>query len=309
MGKDLILTGEYLSVLVLQTLQLDQLWLAHGVAAAIMENKINNDALTDYYQNGGDIGIIGLFNARFYTSVSGDDVEIVNQTAVSLYNYIQRTYGNDECLRLLLGTSNLNLKEAKTNWLKSIKVSIPYDYKFEGALTEYMVYRSTKFDLYIEGPYANYDVQMYLDGSHDLSSPYRLELFLYHNYLAVKELKEILFAQASAKSLNLNKIPLYQINWDRSQKCVANYNENIIYLQSDNLLIAQLHEFVHIIASVSDNYTAEDTWIQEGFASFMTTAVKNENSCYFHDSPSHPDSTLEYLFINAIQDNGMMDQY
>lgn len=303
-SKNLVLTDEYLPVLVLMTLQLDEFWLAHGIAATIMESQIDNATLTNYYTNDGDMGVLGLFNARFYTSVSGDDVDIVNGTAVSLYNYIQKTYGKDECLRLLSGTSTLNMKEVKSNWLKSIRVLVPYNYRFEGALTGYNVYKSTRFDIYIKGPYANYDIQMYLDGSHYLSSPYRLELFLYHNYLAIKELKEILLEQTSAKLLNLNKVPLYQINWDRSQKCIANYKENVIYIQSDFLFQAQLHEMVHIISSVSEDYTSEDTWIHEGFASFMTTKVNNEDSCFFHDLPGYPDSTLEYLYINAIQSYG-----
>lgn len=301
--KDFILTDEYLPVLAFLTMELEEYWLAHGIAATLTESEINIESLTKYYTNDGDMGNLGLFNARFFSSVSGDDLEVVKDTAVSLYQYIHETYGKEECLRLLSGTSTLNMKEVKSNWLKSIQVLVPYDYKFEGILKGYQVYQSTGLDIFIKGPYANYDIQMYLDKTHFINSPYRLELFLYHNFLAIEELEKILLEQKSVKLLNLNKMPLYKINWDWSEKCIANYEENIIYLQSDFLFHAQLHEMVHIISSVSEEYTKEDTWMHEGFACYMTTKVNNENSCYFHDLKDLPDSTLEYLYINGIKNN------
>lgn len=302
-SKELVLSDEYLPVLIMQTLQLDEFWLAHGVAAIILDHQINVETLANYYNSDGDMGILGLFNGRFFASLSGEDLQMVYDTAVSLYRYINETYGKEECLRLLAGTSTLNLKDIKSDWLNSIQVFIPYDYKFEGALKGYQAYKSTKSDIWIEGPYANYDVQIFSDGSHFISSPYRLELFLYHNYLAIKELRKILLEQNSEYLLNFNRVPLYQINWDEPEGAFTHVDENIIYLHTEFLFQAHLHEMVHMIAVVSEDYISEDVWLQEGFACFMTTKVNNNNSCYFHDLEGYPDSSIEYLYINGMKNN------
>lgn len=307
--SDKVLSGEYLAALISSAAKINQPWIAYGIASMIRNDLPEDENLKLFYKNGGDINILGLFGARFYEEIAGEDFLYAKDTASSLVRYIQTQYGTDAIEDLILQKSTLDLSSVKADWLNHIEADVKYTYPFKNMFDSYEFLHSSDSSIQIIAPFASYQIKMQTEETYFLNSVDRLELFLYKNKKAVEELLSILNESPAAKFLNLNELLNYDI--DESASPSTSYTDkptNVTYLHERGIEYAHLHEAAHVYQPFNVPANKEDTdlygWVIEGFASYMTTQVTNEFSCYITNLSDGTITDLDYLILaRAIERN------
>ena len=302
-----IYSREYLASLIGVVSGIPNKWIAYGIFAQIDHYKPDISKLASYYNQGGDIGILGLCDDRFFDSIAGKDTEIAKQTAAALFAYIKKTYGNDAITAILNGHYTLNMSSIKSDWLASIGVHLEYSNVHEGELDNYVFERIRNYDLQIAAPFAIYRVKMNVDGY--LCNASNLEAFLLKNRLGIMEAKTLLESCAFSDELDLDSQPIYDIDESAEVLCYMTdkiTEPNIIYLHGPDIERTHMHEYFHAMLpdnlnreSASDEIISLYIALGEGLTSYLTSCLNksvftetSRNNCdIYYDILAHQTNT------------------
>ncbi len=142
--------GRYRPALVQALLETEEPWLYYGISGYVFGDAADEAMLREWYADGEDMGILGLFGLRFFPEwVTQREWEAARQTAISLVRWMTEVKKQD--VRTAPLTDGL-----KQEWLSWLGVDRTYTDPYAGWLEGYRFERSDDFLVRILGEDASY---------------------------------------------------------------------------------------------------------------------------------------------------------
>lgn len=307
-SKDAVYSGDYLASVLSAAYNINQPWVAYGVAGLISESLSVDIDLKDYYSKKDNMETLDLFGCRFYKNIEGYKKQPAVNTSVALTKYIEDNYGACEIISLVNNSNALNMIEAKNNWLNSLDILEKYSSVYEGQFDDYVFVPYRNFDISISCSFAEYRIQL-AEYEYLLGDSNGIQKFLYKNKMGVTELKNILGSSGQTELLDLDKKIIYEIQ-NAAYRQDNNYykaGSDVINLSAYAVEYAHIHETAHFFSPYNvpeKKYYNIFACLVEGFAGYLTTQVNNDYSVVESKLNDYEDIQRYMVTLYRIKESG-----
>ncbi|OQB23584.1 MAG: hypothetical protein BWY11_01732 [Firmicutes bacterium ADurb.Bin182] len=273
----------------------DEQWIGQGIAELLTNVVPDSNYLANYYNDGGNTDIIGMFCARFDERLCGmKEVSIARATAASIVHYMVKKDVNISDPRFVAAT--------KQEWLKTIGVRVPYRYPYEEEFSGFSLRASDNkaYDIVIKSEIADYYIAWQKDKSCIMSDVHNLEYFLHRNNTGLLLLKKSIAENGpdSMKAKAAERFVYYidETGYQTNAAMEGAMPSGGIYLQ-DTYSTAHTSIREAVAACAGE---ASGKWLELGLAEYYSALVLNDLEFMVEERNGFRNCDYRYLIMRDL---------